>query len=221
MMTFVKKLSPVLLLVILLAVVCRPLHAGAVEYKCEVNLDVAVSFNGDKNTPFSIKLETQEQAPLPEQSELTLKGSGTVTFGPITYTAPGDYHYTMTQTKGNAQYVTYDSTVYTVTVRVTNATNGGLQAEIWAERNEETEKVSEFTFANRYDPPEQPSNQPTPTPVPVTTEGDTTSTTQSSTLFHLPQTGDDFPLAVLLILCIAAAAGLGYSIYRKQRGKQK
>lgn len=221
MMTFVKKLSPVLLLVMLLAVVCRPLHAVAAEYKCEVDLDVAVSFNGDKNTPFTVKLETQEQAPLPEQSELTLKGSGTVTFGPITYATPGDYHYTITQTKGNAQYVTYDDTVYAVTVRVTNATDGGLQAEIWAERNEGTEKVSEFTFANHYDPPEQPANQPTPTPVPVTTEGNTTSTTQSSTLFHLPQTGDDFPLAVLLILCIAAVVGLGYIIYRKQRGKQK
>lgn len=224
MMTFAKKLSPVVLLLMLLTVVCCPVHADAADYSCTVALEVKINFDGNANVPFTVNLAAEDKEPLPQETELTRMGGGTVKFEDITFTGPGDYHYTLTQKKGNVQYVTYDSTVYSVTVRVTNDDkNGTLQAEVWAERNGATGKVSEFAFTNSYDPPAAPSNspQPTATPVPATTEANNTSASQMSGLLHLPQTGDEFPLVALVVICVAAIGGFGYIIYRKKRGNNK
>lgn len=53
-------------------------------------------------------------------------------FGPITYTEPGDYTYRIYQEKGSVHEVSYDESVYSVTVRVVNDEKDGLRAEIWA-----------------------------------------------------------------------------------------
>ena len=48
----------------------------------------------------------------------TVKGSGNYAFAPITYTKEGSFTYTVKETPGSQAGVTYDSTVYTVTVSV-------------------------------------------------------------------------------------------------------
>lgn len=92
---------------------------------------------------------------------MQVKGSGTAGFTGLTYTAPGDYRYTVRQCAGGTAHMTYDATVYTVTVRVTNQPNGGLGAEIWATGGS-SEKTGLLLFQNRYDPPAAPTSTPAP-----------------------------------------------------------
>lgn len=68
-------------------------------------------------------------APMPEGdgAELTISGAGTGSFGDITYTAPGTWVYSVSETAGSAAGYTYDNSIYLVTVTVTD-TNGTLGA---------------------------------------------------------------------------------------------
>lgn len=60
-----------------------------------------------------------EGAPMPENTELTIKGSGTGAFE-IECTKLGIYDYKVSQTKGTSERGIYDETVYNVRVTVTN-----------------------------------------------------------------------------------------------------
>lgn len=118
---------------------------------------------------FTITLTPEDGAPAPAADTVQVKGSGTAGFTGLTYTAPGDYRYTVRQCAGGTAHMTYDATVYTVTVRVTNQPNGGLGAEIWATGGS-SEKTGLLLFQNRYDPPAAPTPTPAPaktTPVPA------------------------------------------------------
>lgn len=77
---------------------------------------------------------------------------GSITFTGIRFTEPGTYLLTVGEDKGNAESVTYDETVYHVTVTVTDK-DGALQADI--------QQPEALVFTNTYEPPEV---TPTPTP---------------------------------------------------------
>lgn len=141
-----------------------------------------------------------EANPMPDASSVTITGSGTATLGPITYTKPGDYLYTVTQKEGSEAYFTYDTTSYTVTVRVINDGEGGLTAEIWAIEEGGVDKVDEILFENSYDPP-APAPKPTPKPTPV--KHTTAKVTSAS-----PKTGDEMNLVVLGCLLGISLLGL-------------
>lgn len=169
MTLFGTKQKIALLLSLLLMLVLLPLRASAEDYSCTATIPVRVSLTGEIDTEFIIRISTEEEAPMPEEDALKIRGSGQAAFGAITYTEPGDYHYTVVQQEGEEPYLTYDDTVYRVTVRVTNADEGGLVPEIWAVKDQQTEKTPELLFANLYDPSgtkpsPSPSAKPSPTP---------------------------------------------------------
>lgn len=239
MTLFLKKHNIALLLPLLLMLVLFPLRASAEDYSCTASIPVRVSLTGEIDTEFAVQISSEEGDPLPEEDVLKIRGSGNATFGAISYTEPGDYHYTVVQQGGEIPYLTYDDTVYHVTVRVTNNEKGGLTPEIWAIKDEQTEKTAELVFTNVYNPAtptptpggEQtptPGGQQTPipggqpTPVPGTQQGAGTATSVSALLqqFHIPQTGDQFPLILLVVLVCVAAVGFGYSCYRKKHPKK-
>lgn len=255
MTLFLKKHNIALLLPLLLMLVLFPLRASAEDYSCTASIPVRVSLTGEIDTEFAVQISSEEGDPLPEEDVLKIRGSGNATFGAVTYTEPGDYHYTVVQQGGEIPYLTYDDTVYRVTVRVTNNEKGGLTPEIWAIKDEQTEKTAELVFTNVYNPAtptptpggeqtptpggeqtptpggEQtptPGGQQTPipggqpTPVPGTQQGAGTATSVSALLqqFHIPQTGDQFPLILLVVLVCVAAVGFGYSYYRKKHPKK-
>ena len=160
--------APLLAAVLLLATL---LDAGNVQaadmagaYQCSITIPVQVTVSGDtapqENYTFTMKTET-DGAPMPTESTLTVTGSGTGSFAPITYTAPGDYIYRITQTAGTTKGMTYDSSGYQVTVRVVNAENGSLAAEIWAVKNDSNQKVDSISFNNQYDNGQAPAVTPT------------------------------------------------------------
>ena len=94
-----------------------------------------------------------QDAPVAENMTQKVLNSGTVSFGQIHYTVPGDYQYKIYQKSGSTDRFTYDKTVYTVTVRVQNDAEGGLTAELWAVKEGTTMKNDAVQFQNHYDAP--------------------------------------------------------------------
>ena len=93
---------------------------------------------------FTFTLTADSGVPMPTTTSYTNPSAdgGTVTFGDITYSAPGEYTYTVTET-GSADGVTNDSTgSKTVKITVTDNGDGTLTAELSQE---------EITFTNVYD----------------------------------------------------------------------
>lgn len=87
---------------------------------------------------------------------------GNVQFGAIDYTKPGDYRYTVSEVKGDAEGVTYDETEYAVTVHVTDDGEGSLRADL-----QYADGAEGIVFRNTYvkpQEPERPDNPDTPTP---------------------------------------------------------
>ena len=183
---------------------CSPAvpHAGP----CGIQLPVEVKTitkTEDTEIPtgevYTVVLTAEDDAPLPEETRLTVTDNGTVEFGPITYTKPGDYVYTVYQDVGETEFYTYDRAVYTVTVRVVNDDEGGLTAEIWAIRDDETEKMENVVFTNVYTPEEEPEP-----------DGSSSASTSAKPLVkkpNTPKTGDSANLT--LWTCLLAASALG------------
>jgi pilin isopeptide linkage protein len=73
-------------------------------------------------------------------------GTSEMVFG--TFPHAGVYQYTVTETKGNTEGMTYDGTVYTVRVFVVNGTDGLEIRQITAEKD--GEKVDAVKFENSY-----------------------------------------------------------------------
>ena len=183
-------------------------------YKCTVELPVEVRTSGAATAErFTITLTPEDGAPAPAADTVQVKGSGTAGFTGLTYTAPGDYRYTVRQCAGGTAHMTYDATVYTVTVRVTNQPDGGLGAEIWATGGS-SEKTGLLLFQNRYDPPAAP----TPTPAPAKT---TPVPAHPAPKPALPQTADPMPVTLLAALAVLSAGGLMGLYYNKYGRKER
>lgn len=170
---------------------------------CTVSIPVIVEMSGSapEDTEFEVILTGENQdTPMPEQSIGTIRGNEKFYFGPISYTVPGDYHYTVKQKAGNALSFTYDTSIYEVTVRVINQEHGGLEAEIWACRQGESEKQDAIRFMNKYQATEK-VNVPSTSHKKISTMAVTAS----------PKTGDENRLGWwygLLILAVCAGAGV-------------
>ena len=175
------RFRKLLLLPLLIAVLLFPTQALAV-YSCTVQLPVEVKTitkTEDTEIPtgevYTVVLTAENDAPLPEETRLTVTDNGTVEFGPITYTKPGDYVYTVYQDVG------------------------GLTAEIWAIRDDETEKMENVVFTNVYTPEEEPEP-----------DGSSSASTSAKPLVkkpNTPKTGDSANLT--LWTCLLAASALG------------
>ena len=152
------RVVKLLVLSLVSAGLLMPVQAKAAEYKCEAALPVEVREEGSgipEGTEYTIRVRALDEAPMPEEDRVTITGEGKAELGPITYTAPQDYCYEVWQEAEEREHFTFDDTVYTVTVRVTNGEEGSLKAQIWAIKEGEEAK-SEIVFENRYDKPSKP-----------------------------------------------------------------
>ena len=186
----------------LLLALCCPLpvfaaRAGAV-------LPVTVRTEGTAtDAACVVSITPLDAAPAPAQASLTIQGSGTAYFTGFAFDAPGDYRYTVTQAGSGRPYMTCDTAVYTVTVRVTGRADGGLDTELWAQRGGSTAKAAAVSFVNRYDPPAAPAV----TAVPAVTAAPAARTAKGSAAPALPQTGDAFPVEALAAALCAGLVG--------------
>ena len=117
----------------------------------EIVLEVDKVLNGrpeqypltDDEFSFNIKGEGVDET-------VTNKG-GKVTFSGLTFTQAGIYTYTITEVKGDLDYITYDQTVYTMTVEVTDDGAGKLQTKVTYTKGSTTVEADELVFTNIYD----------------------------------------------------------------------
>ena len=229
-----RKLSGLLVLPVLLAaLLMTPVGAKAEEapYECFAELPVGVELNGEKEEQFHVTIDCGEGQPMPEEAEegLWVAGDGRDAFHNFHFTEPGDYKYTVTQECGETEYMTYDDVVYTVTIRVTNAADGGLQSEIWATTDDDpATKGEELSFLNTYAPP-----APTPAATPVDehpdiaegiengTWGGAPSATPDPATGVIPQTSDSLPLTALIVVLAVAAAAIVVLVVLRKRGRKQ
>ena len=133
------------------------------------------------------------------------RADGSFSFAPLAFDAAGTYNYTVREKNTGAARVTYDQTVYTVTVKVVNK-NGQLTAEV-------TLPDGGLTFTNTYTPKPDHKDKPKQTPAP-------TSTAQPAAPTQSPRTGDNASLMTwvgILLVCGTALAGL--YVYKKRKQK--
>ena len=138
------------------------------------------------------------------------RADGSFDFDPLVFDAAGTYNYTVREKNTGAARVTYDQTVYKVTVKVVNK-NGQLTAEVAL-------PDGGLTFTNTYTPEPTPKpdhkDKPKQTPAPTST-AQPAAAAQSS-----PRTGDNASLMTwvgLLLVCGTALAGL--YVYKKRKQK--
>ena len=104
----------------------------------------------DENTVNAVK---DESIVLPDDNKATAGNTETHTaqFGAITFTKAGEYKFEVRETEGNIDGITYDDTVYTVTVTVTDV-GGQLTARVAYSDNKGHTGLSDITFTNTYTP---------------------------------------------------------------------
>ena len=174
---------------------------SAAETDVEVSIPVTV-----KEASGTVVMEAEESdAPLPEQTELQIGTDENQKFGPIRYSEPEDYHYKIHQRTGNEENVIYDTTVYEVTVRVTNSAAGELEAAVWCQKDSEEEKSDQITFFNSVKKPVQENTPVRNVPV-----------YKSKTV----KTGDAAPIAVLAAMS-GISAGALTAVERWKRKNEK
>lgn len=106
---------------------------------------------------------------------------GSFEFSAISVDKAGEYVFTVRETKGDAEGITYDETVYTVKAIVTDNLDGTFKVEYaYAIGNE---AVNALTFVNVYTAPTPAPETPTPPSVPQT--GDKTNLTLWIALFFI------------------------------------
>ena len=116
----------------------------------------------------TFKLEADQDNPsgatLPTKADsLTINGeTGTGSFGDITFTQAGTYTFTVFEVAGTTQGVTYDATVYTVTVKVTDDGKGALRIDDGAVAYTDAsgKTATSLSFTNTYTPPDEPDPGP-------------------------------------------------------------
>ena len=189
----------------LLLALCCPLPVFAA--RAGAMLPVTVRTEGaPTDAACVVSITPLDAAPAPAQASLTIQGSGTAYFTGFAFDTPGDYRYTVTQAGSGRPYMTCDTAVYTVTVRVTGRADGGLDTELWAQRGGSTAKAAAVSFVNRYDPPAEEAKTTVARPA-KNTAAPAARTAKGSAAPALPQTGDAFPVEALAAALCAGLIG--------------
>ena len=89
-----------------------------------------------------------DNAPMPSEAVVKNVAGGMFSFGEITYTEAATYTYTVVENNNDLGGVTYDNTVYTVTVTVTDDGNGNLIAAV--AYSKDNQLVEHMVFHNQY-----------------------------------------------------------------------
>lgn len=129
----------------------------------EIDPPVTKKIAGDKpakKSTFDFVLESIDGAPLPEGAKdgkftTSIEGEGTIEFGKIDYTKAGTYEYRCYEIDKGEDGYTYDKTVYTMRVVVTEGTkNFEVERAIVDKNGKEHDSL---TFVNLYKAPAKPA----------------------------------------------------------------
>lgn len=152
-----------------------------------------------KKDEFSFKLVGEDI-----ESTVTNDADGEINFDKFEYDEPGTHAYTISEVKGDEVGMTYDKSVFTVTVDVVDDGEGNLKANVAFTKGDKS--VEGIVFNNTYKKPETP----TPTPDPGTPK--TVTNIVKTVKGFLPTTGDQ-QAAALLMAFVIAMAGVGALVW--------
>ena len=145
-----------------LSVLCFMMVAPVVqaEEMPAIKLKAKITQEGTLPNPaqeYVIKLKAEDISnPMPEGSEngiytLKITGADSKEFPEIRFLKVGIYKYSIYQEEGKHNRCTYDKSVYSVTVYVTNSENGdGLETTTVLYKDHEANKLDEALFHNKY-----------------------------------------------------------------------
>ena len=136
--------------------------------------------------------------------------NGYFAFPALSYDEADEYTYTVREKDTGVGRVTYDKTVYSVTVQVRDE-DGQLKADIIL-------PASGLTFTNTYTP--EPAQTPAPTPKPTTSPAPAATAGPPPPPARIPQTADSFPLALLIGLLAVSGGALAVLLTARKRGKK-
>lgn len=144
---------------------------------------------------------------------------GNVSFDELTFEAPGVYTFRISEVKDTEEGMTYDESVYTITVTVVDNGEGQLEASLSYTKNGEA--VEAIEFRNTFTEPKTPEKPPVKpdTPIPPTTPKGPGKPGKSGgivTRSFLPQTGDT-AVAAMVIAAALAIAGIAFIVYGRHR----
>ena len=144
---------------------------------------------------------------------------GNVSFDDLTFEAPGVYTFRISEVKGTEEGMTYDESVYTITVTVVDNGEGQLEASLSYTKNGEAVEAIEFcnTFTEQKTPEKPPVKPDTPIP-PTTPKGPGKPGKSGGivTRSFLPQTGDTAAVAMVIAAALAIA-GIAFIVYGRHR----
>lgn len=152
-----------------------------------------------KKDEFSFKLVGEDI-----ESTVANDADGKITFDKFEYDEPGTHVYTISEVKGDEVGMTYDKSVFTVTVNVVDDGEGNLKANVAFTKGDKS--VEGIVFNNTYKKPETP----VPTPDPGTPK--TVTNIVKTVKGFLPTTGDQ-QAAALLMTFVIAMAGVGALVW--------
>lgn len=152
-----------------------------------------------KKDEFSFKLVGEDI-----ESTVTNDADGKINFDKFDYDEPGTHAYTISEVKGDEVGMTYDKSVFTVTVNVVDDGEGNLKANVAFTKGDKS--VEGIVFNNTYKKPETP----VPTPDPGTPK--TVTNIVKTVKGFLPTTGDQ-QAAALLMTFVIAMAGVGALVW--------
>lgn len=158
-----KRLAAGLLLICVITT-AMPLTVRAAGETTTATLWVEQVFQNETNTaeinssfPYEF-IPEHADTPMPSGSlpgsySFTIDGSGTAEVGPITFTAPGCYSYTLRRSDSaiSEKNYTYDKQVYAITIYVMR-TGSGLTAQTIVKKGTGN-KTDKLKFVNSYKPP--------------------------------------------------------------------
>lgn len=152
-----------------------------------------------KKDEFSFKLVGEDI-----ESTVTNDADGKINFDKFEYDEPGTHAYTISEVKSDEVGMTYDKSVFTVTVNVVDDGEGNLKANVAFTKGDKS--VEGIVFNNTYKKPETPVLTPDPG-----TRKTVTNIVKTVKGF-LPTTGDQ-QAAALLMAFVIAMAGVGALVW--------
>ena len=138
------------------------------------------------------------------EATVTNDADGKINFDKFEYDEPGTHVYTISEVNGDEAGMTYDKSVFTVTVNVVDDGEGNLKANAAFTKGDKS--VEGIVFNNTYKKPETP----VPTPDPGTPK--TVMNIVKTVKGFLPTTGDQ-QAAALLMTFVIAMAGVGALVW--------
>lgn len=153
-----------------------------------------------KDGQFAFELKDSDGETFREAAEVT--ADGTASFDAIEFTKPGTYVYAISEVNDGQEGMTYDESVYTATITVTDDGAGNLNASVVYTLD--GDEVASPVFTNTYDEPKEPVVEKPEPEEPAKPEE------------TIPQTGDN-TVAVVGGVALAAATLIGSGLYLRRR----